>query len=448
MLRPLLLLCLAAALCVPAAAQKPAESDTLRAMRAEQAFVRGMTRAYLGDYEAAIQQYERALELQPGEAAVLAALAEAHEAESDLSTALYFATQAVEAAPDEPSTYRQLASLQLTAGETGAAMETYERLLELEPRDLATLTALARVQQQSGRMEEALVTYERVLDRVGENGAVRTRMLGIYERLGDTGGAIRSLEALTDLDPSNAVLRRQLASLYARDGRTGDAITTLEALVVDRPGDADARTALADLYRDEGDDDRAEALLGTLGEPSASPDATFGQAAALYARADEDPAAASTARRLLETLWADGTADARALLLLGDLRYRDGDWTEAAEALQQALYDEPGNPPAWVQLVAAHLRAGNTEYALDAADEATLLFPGQVALLRVAALANAAAGRLDEAVRLFEEAIDLLVEATSDASERDALLEALDNATGLMPEDRQRLRDKIEGTAP
>lgn len=316
MLRPFLLLFLAVALGVPADAQKRPPSDSLETLRAEQAFVRGMTRAYVGDYEAAIQQYERALELRPGEAAVLAALAEAHEAEGDASTALYFAARAVEAAPTEPSVAHHLARLQVQAGETDAAIQTYRRLLALDPDDVG------------------------------------------------------ALEALAALDPADAALRDRLAGLHRAQS-----------------GEAKA----ADLDAEPTDDD---------------------------------------------------------LLLTGERRFRDGDWAGAAEALQQALAADPLHPPAWAQLVEAHVRSGNPEAALDAADEAMLLFPGQVALVRAAALAHAAAGRPGEAVRLFEEALDLLAEDPADGDERGALLDALDLASGLAPEDRQRLRDRIESNAP
>ena len=371
MLRSALLLVIAAALCVPAAAQKRPESDSLRALRAEQLFVRGMTRAYVGDHEAAIRQYEQALEIRPGEAAVLAALAEAHQAEGASATALYFASLAAEAAPAEPSVYRQLAGLQLEAGEADAAIQTYQRLVALAPDDADALVALARVQQQSGRLEESLATYSLVLERVGESEAVRTQMLGVYERLGDAAGIVRALEALVALDPANAALRRRLA----------------------------------DRYRAQGDTAQADALAPPLDEPQ---------------QGDDD-------------------AD---LFRLGERLFDEGDWAGAAEALARALAENPLNPPAWARLVTALARAGNTDAALDAADEATLLFPGQLDLVRAAAFAHAEAGHHREAVGLFEEALDLLEEEDpANDTERSVLLD-------LLNRQRERLGQKTGSGAP
>jgi tetratricopeptide (TPR) repeat protein len=414
---------LVAGLAAPATAQRQAVSDSALAVRAEQTFVRGMTRAYLGDYDAAIELYERALELQPGEGAFLAALAEAHEAEGDLTTALFFAALAVEASPEEASTYRHLAGLQLVAGETDAALATYQRLLEIAPRDVRALTALARIQQQAGRFDDALATYDRILREVGESSAVRTRMYRIYQRLGDISGTIRSLQALVDLDPANVTLQRELAGLYEREGRTNDAIAVLEDFLASHPQHAEALRDLATLYRSLGNDDRADALTAQLDAWPATPDAMRSRATDLYLRADEDPEAAATARDLLESVVEAGAADAASLLMLGDLRYRAGDWDAAADALAPALEDDPSNIAAWAQLVAARLQAGDVDAAVDAADEATLLFPGQYALIRIAALAHTQAENNRDALDLFEEALALLAENDPEAdAERSALL--------------------------
>ena len=464
--RPVLVLA-ALLLAAPATAQQSAPSPERQAAEAEQYFVRGMTRAYVGDYEEAVELYERALGFAPDEAAVLAALAEAHEALGDATTAIFFASRAVAAAPDEPSGYRHLAGLQLSTGDTDGALDTYQRLLAADPRDVGALTALARIQQQSGRLDDALATYETLLARVGENGAVRVRMLAIYRQQDDTAGAVRALEALTALDPGNSTLQRELAEVYAATGRPADAIRTLEAFLAERPDDAEARLQLAGLYRTTGDAERADALLGSLGAvTNASADPT-GQAAALYRRAEDDPDAADTALRLLETADANGSADAEALLMLGDLRFRAGAWAGAADALARALADDPRNPAAWAQRVEAHVRADQPDAALDVADEALLLFPGQVALLRASGFAHAGAGRLADALRLYAQALALLdEEEPDDDTERSRLLEYLGDAHDALGDpgvarqhwqaaldvvpadraaDRTRLRNKLDG---
>jgi Tfp pilus assembly protein PilF len=78
----------------------PADSSALAA-RAEQLFVRGLTRAYLGDHAGAAALYEQVLALRPQEAAVLGALAESHEARGEFAAARYYAERAVAAAPRE-----------------------------------------------------------------------------------------------------------------------------------------------------------------------------------------------------------------------------------------------------------------------------------------------------------------------------------------------------------
>lgn len=317
MLRVTLVL-LAGLLAGPALAQQDGPSTERRLAEAEQIFVRGMTRAYIGDYDGAVELYERALGLAPEDAAVLAALAEAHEARGELTTALFYAGRAVERAPDEPSGYRLLAGLQLATGDTNAALSTYERLVEARPDDVAALAALARIQQQSGRFTEALATYERVLDRVGENGAIRTRMLSIYERLGDDDGVLRSLEALVALDPANAVLRDQLAEHY----RTG------------------------------GDTDRADTLAREPEPPSGS------NADALFDAGDWPAAAAALAREL-----AADPLDPPAWARLALARLYAGDSAAALDVAAEALLLFPGQYALVLAAALAHADAGDTSAA-------------------------------------------------------------------------------------
>lgn len=346
------LLVLAGLLAAPALAQRAAPSVERQQVEAEQLFVRGMTRAYIGDYDGAVELYERALGLAPDDPAVLAALAEAHEARGDLTTALFFASRAVERAPNEPSGYRLLAGLQLASGDTNAALATYERLVAAQPDDVGALTALARIQQQSGRLSEALATYERVLDRLGEHAAIRMRMLSIYEHLGDDDGALRSLEALVELDPANEVLRNQLAARY----RAG------------------------------GDADRADELAPDLvSKPEPANPSPAGDADALFAA---------------------------------------GDWPAAADALARTLDADPLDPPAWTRLALAHLYAGNPTSALDVADEALLLFPGQYDLALAAALARTEDGNTADARRAFAGALVILDDERPDDGAERAFLQA------------------------
>jgi tetratricopeptide (TPR) repeat protein len=388
----------------PAGAQ-----DATADARATQAFIRGMTAAYVGDHETAARLFETVLDLRPNDPAALAALADAHEARGDLGAALFHAEAALRASPEEPTLYRQVADLRLHSGDPAGAIDALEQLEALAPRDAEAVAILARVQQQADRPRDALDTYERLLDLVGESATVRSRMAQLYRRVGDLEGAATAIAALAQLHPENPSIQFQLAELYIALDRTDEAILTLEDLVERFPDEYEAATALADLYRQRGDDASAAALLANT-VTTDSPENRLARAAAQYQRSGADPAAADAARRSLESLLSEGALPPQGLLLLGDLRFRLGDFAGAAEALRDGLDHDPAHPGAWEQLVAAFLESGNAPAAADAAEDALLLFPGQYPLLRMATFALLDAGRNRDALRRAEQALTILDE--------------------------------------
>lgn len=381
--------------------------EELRDARASQVFVAGMTRAYIGDHEGAIALYQRALELAPDRSAILAALAESYQARGDLSAALFHAERAVEAAPREASLYRLLADLRRELGDVQGVAEALRVVTAILPGDAALRTDLARAQHHAGQLEEALQSYREVLDMVGESAPVRARMLQIYRRLGDLDGAVETTRVLLALDPEQVGLYQQLAEMESALGRDEEAAAALETLLEIDPGNASARDALAAMYRERGDETSAEALTHEEIDLDGVEN-RLARAASLYVRSGSDPAAARSARELLESLLHDDEAPVEALLMLGDLRFRERDFRGAVSALSAALAAQPAHLPAWEQLIIAHLELGDSAAATDMAAEALLLFPGQYPLLRASVHALMQEERNPEAARAAAEAADVL----------------------------------------
>jgi tetratricopeptide (TPR) repeat protein len=417
----------------PVWAQRPDGADA--AARAEQLFVRALTHTYLGEADRAIELFNQVLQLRPGDAAVYAALAEAHETLGDFSAARFYAVEAVAAAPQQPSTLRHLGALELRGGDVAAALATFTRLVELSPRDPDAVSTLARVQQQSGHLESALQTYHHLLDLVGESASVRARMLQIHQSLGDDAGAAQALEGLLETDAGNPVLVRQLADLYVRLDRVDEAIALLARSLALQPEDPDTIAALMDLRERQGGTHAVDEVMSRLEAAPESPQDAVSRAVALYLRSGDDVTARSRAHDLLESAAAMGDLPTDALFVLGELRYEDEDFEGAAEALEAALALDPRHPRAWATLAAAQLYAGRRQDAARTADEGLLLFPGQYPLLRIATLALAEVGRPQDALHRGRESLEVLEdEAPGDGAERSAVLAII----GLL---HQRLGD-------
>lgn len=411
-----------AVLLLPAAAPAAQQPDSLGAPPTEAAglFVRALTEAYLEDHEQAIRHLEQVLEMQPGQSAVLAALAESHEALGQPTAALSYAAQASAAAPDQAEVLALLARLQGEHASPETALATYERLVDLTD-DPEALADLGRLQERSGRHADALETYERLLRVAGEDAALRLRMEALYRRLGDDAQALAMLEAAAGAFPEERTLLYRLGLAYRDDGRLDEAVAAFERLVAAHPGDAEAVLLLADALEATGDAARADALRA--GGDAESPEERLRQAALLYAQLDSDPNAGPEALRLLESFADDPGAPSEALLMLGPLLLDAREYARAAEVLDRALAEDPRHPDAWAQAASARLYSGDPARALATADEALILFPGQVPLLRIKAWALGKLDRPREAVAVADEAVEILAEeAPEDVKNRTRLL--------------------------
>lgn len=361
-----------------ASATAPALADA-RDAYARRHFIQGLTRARLGEHEAAVRQYEKALRAAPEAPAVLSALAEALAAQGDLSTALYQAKQA-----------------RRFAGKERPEASHYRR-------------QVARLYRRSGQPREALAAYEALADSSSDDGtppALLAEMLPLYRETGNAAGIERTLKALIRRTPQKRNARRRaLARFYRRQDRPEEA-AALERRLSPAAANADsARRAASSSGRTAPTESEAN-----------TPAQLVERARALRSGESTD----GNAERLLRRALRQDSTHAEALALLGQVRLEAGASAEAADLLGRSLEQNPRALECWVQAAQAHLEAGQPARAAATAAEGLLLFPGQLPLLRARATALMRAGQHAEAVRPFEEALRVL--------ETDDRLESADGA--------------------
>lgn len=394
--------------------------------QAQRLLVRGMTRAYVGDTEAAITIYEKALQKAPREASILSALADAHAAEDDATSALFYARQARDAAPSNPAYHKQLARLQRSTGRLEEAIATYREITRRFPDDREARRHLAETLARADRPREAIDTYNRFLRSAPAGEAdIRQEMLSLYRTLEDTGGIERTLQALIDLRPTDRSYRLELGRLYRENGRVQDAIEVYRELLAGHPSDPALVSDLAALYWRADEPERADSLLRRYTRPeAATPEQLVGRAQALYrgaaADAPSDSGMTETITRLLETALDRAPSNATALQLLGQIRYASGRYAEAGSLLTRALDENPKAPKQWILAASAHLQADQPDLAAETAEEGLLLFPGQYPLVRTAAFAHLRTKNNRQALTRMQEAVDLSADADTVSSTRRA----------------------------
>jgi len=396
------------------------DTTSIRSLQARQAFVQGMTEAYLQDYQEAIARFETALDAAPGHPAILSALADAETHRENLSSAIYYARQARDQAPDRAYYHLELARLLRRADQPREATAVYRQLLDCFPGQLQGRRALAQLHVAEGRPRAALRHYEALVDssRHPELEA-RTTMIDLYRQVGDEEGLERTLAQLVQLRRETPRYRHQLGEMYIEQGRYRKAIALLEPMLHRTPRDPRLLSQLQMLYTETDQPEKADTLGQTLRAADASPDQLVDRARMLYTREEaRDTMNVHSVTTLLQSVLERDPDHGGALDLLGTIRYDKGRYSEAAPLLRRALDANPRSPDRWRRAVSAHLRLDSLQQAARLAEEAQLLFPGRPDLLHLTGRVHLQKGQPARARHRFQEALAQIDTTTTPSGDR------------------------------
>ncbi len=290
-----------------------------------------------------IEYYKKALELAPGSAVVLEALAESYARTQHVRDAVTQAQAALKIDPTNLEAHRLLARIYVsTLGDMNAgaiqqenltkAVEQFEALLKLDPMDTYSALWLARLYGFENRHTEA-------------EGVLR----GIVQRNPDSGPALE-----------------QLSQLLIDQGRAAEAIELLKRAAGD-DSSPDVYDLLGNAYSQSKDLARAEQA---------------------YRKAVEiDPDDPDHRRGLAQAL-------------LGQQKYAG-----ALEQYRKLAQADPGNAENYVRMAQINRRLGQFDEAGANLQQAKHLAPGSVEIIFNEALLYQDQGRYGDAVRILSDAI-------------------------------------------
>ena len=315
-------------------------------------FLSGEVAAALGDDNAAIAAYSRALELQPA------------------ATRLHYLLAMAE---------RRQGRLEEAAAHLARRGDVPVRLVDPLAAELdglrqssQVLVQQAGVAEREGRLTEARQLLERAVALDPQDGAARQNLGLLRYRSGELPAALSDLQAAIALEPGNARFQLSLAVIQEAAGRHDLAEAALkDALRLD-PQDVDIQSGLADFYR-RGD------------------------------RCGEAEAHSAAAIKL---------APARALLRVQQAvcRVRSGESSAALQGLSAARIDFPAEVSI-ADALARVLAAAPDAAVRDPQAALTLISPlaqepkAGIDVLETMAMALAAAGRFAEAIAYQERAL-------------------------------------------
>jgi tetratricopeptide (TPR) repeat protein len=319
----------------------------------------------------ALEEYLRALEFDPGRAAIERRISEVCSRMGDARRALEYAGLALQHEPGDARAHWLMGSALFNLGNPSQALAELRSAVTADPRQVVYWRTLAHVAESLDHVEEVadgwrhtvelddgdaeawfqlaaaearLGHFEAADSMLAEAGALNPVRPGILflqgwiqEGLGRPGEAVTLYREHLRVHPDDQATRRRLVNLLARDGRHAEAYR--EAIIVRRaqPEDPEAIGVEADLALYVGQTARAAELIDQL--LSADPDdpTRVMQAAGILAGHGR------TREALARTeVWADAhPQDYRGALLVARSRSDAGDTTGAVAMARRAVAMAP-----------------------------------------------------------------------------------------------------------
>jgi tetratricopeptide (TPR) repeat protein len=224
----------------------------------------------------------------------------------------------------------------INAGDPAAARTLLEASLKRPSAvpDAATLYLLGQAQRQLKDFGAATQTIDRL--RTAFPDDPRAMYLGakLLDDKGQRSEAITAFEALMKRSPEDSSLVYEYANLLERSGRIADAERTLRGLISRDPIDANALNALGYMFAERGErlDEAVSLLQRALKVEPANPSFLDSLGWAYFQQGRTDLADAPLTEAAAKLPSSSAVQDH-----LGDLRYKQGRYADAAAAWERSL---------------------------------------------------------------------------------------------------------------
>ena len=210
-----------------------------------------------GDYDAAMEQFLKTLEIKPDHAGAHNNLGLAHRQRGDLEAAARHHQASLRIAPNLAEAHYNLGLIAQEGGHLDDAARHYSAALRIHPGFDEAHNNLGAILAKQGSSEQACHHYRQALHLDPSNAEARNNLGLSLERLGKLREAVEHYLAALELKPDYTEAYVNLGAALAGQGNTSEAIRAyMMALQVD-PGNAGAHNNLGAALMQQGRPDQA-----------------------------------------------------------------------------------------------------------------------------------------------------------------------------------------------
>ena len=323
----------------------------------------------IGQFDEAIQQCQRALELDPGRVDVHNNLGAALVGRGRIDEAMAHFQRVLEITPDDAEAHNDLGFALAARGRMDEAMAHFVRALIIKPGHVLAHNNLGLALAGRGRIDEAIAQYRQALEIKPDYAEAHVNLGMALTVRGRIDQAIGHYQQALKIKPDYAEAHVHLGMALMAHGRVDEAIEQYQRALKIKPDHAEAHVNLG------------IALAGS---------GRIDEAMAHFQRALE-----------IKPDYAEAHID------LGTALANRGRMDEATAHFQKALEIKPDHAEAHINLGIALAGSGRMDEAMAHFQRALEIKPDYAEAHKNLGIALAGAGRLDEAIGHYQKALVL-----------------------------------------
>lgn len=205
--------------------------DTAGNFTVEVLYYKGFALDLLGRYDAALVNYQLALDERPGDATILLALGQVYlDAGRDDDARASF-EQVLAQIPEESRALTGIAYLELKNGDADGARANLERALAAAPENALAMSYLGLVEMNARKYDLARAHLENALALEPANLTANYNLAAILLMQGDYARAERHYRVVLERKPNDGEARFYLAVALEGQGRYNEALVEAEKVV-------------------------------------------------------------------------------------------------------------------------------------------------------------------------------------------------------------------------
>ena len=194
-------------------------------------FLEGNKNKNLGDYDAAIRNYTRALSIDNTQPSAYYEIATILFASGDYQAAQSYAEKAVQYDKTNNVAYTDLLIYTYEySNQHEKTIPLYRKLISTNPNDIENYYELAKVYQTLNKPKDAIKVLDQAEDRFGITDIISVQKELMYEKMGNINKSFEEMKKLRDAYPTNLRYKAMLAEAYFQNKKPDLAKTEFSEL--------------------------------------------------------------------------------------------------------------------------------------------------------------------------------------------------------------------------